>query len=132
GKIDALGDMYAFGLLGAFTVTCLGLDIIRYRERRETRATFRSADEQDANGHKSASPGSVLSDPHIPPNHASPLSLVNGQRSPAGVFPRGMLLAVASPLRRSVVDLWHRLDFWLGLLTTRSEDHTSELQSLAY
>jgi amino acid transporter len=34
GQIDILGDLYAFGLLGAFTLTCLGLDIIRWRERR--------------------------------------------------------------------------------------------------
>jgi amino acid transporter len=34
GQIDILGDLYAFGLLGAFTLTCLGLDVIRLRERR--------------------------------------------------------------------------------------------------
>jgi amino acid transporter len=34
GNIDLLGDMYAFGLLGAFSLTCLGLDILRWRERR--------------------------------------------------------------------------------------------------
>src|SRR5947209_5387807 len=34
GEIDILGSMYAFGLLGAFTVTCVGLDIIRFRERK--------------------------------------------------------------------------------------------------
>jgi amino acid transporter len=35
---DALGDLYAFGLLGAFTVTCIGLDIVRWHERREPQA----------------------------------------------------------------------------------------------
>jgi len=34
GNIDLLGDMYAFGLLGAFSLTCFGLDILRWRERR--------------------------------------------------------------------------------------------------
>ena len=34
GNINILGDMYAFGLLGAFSLTCLGLDIVRYRERK--------------------------------------------------------------------------------------------------
>jgi amino acid transporter len=38
GKISLLGDMYAFGLLGAFTLTCLGLDIVRHRERAAARA----------------------------------------------------------------------------------------------
>ena len=34
GSLDLLGNLYAFGLLGAFTLTCLGLDIVRHRERR--------------------------------------------------------------------------------------------------
>jgi amino acid transporter len=34
GDINTLGDMYAFGLLGAFSLTCLSLDVIRRRERR--------------------------------------------------------------------------------------------------
>jgi amino acid transporter len=34
GDINTLGDMYAFGLLGAFSLTCLSLDVLRYRERR--------------------------------------------------------------------------------------------------
>ena len=37
GSINFLGELYAFGLLGAFTLTCLGLDIIRIRERRAAR-----------------------------------------------------------------------------------------------
>ncbi len=118
GKIDILGDMYAFGLLGAFTVTCLGLDIIRYRERRQIRAALRSAEKWNANGHESDSIGSVLSHSLGLPNHASTLPLFNGQRSPAGVFPGEKLLAVASSLRGSVLKLWHQLDFWLGVLTT--------------
>ena len=36
GQIDLLGDLYAFGLLGAFTLTCLGMDIVRWRERHGT------------------------------------------------------------------------------------------------
>jgi amino acid transporter len=35
GDVGVLGDLYAFGLLGAFTVTCLSLDIVRWHERRE-------------------------------------------------------------------------------------------------
>src|SRR6266705_2165657 len=37
GSLDLLGNLYAFGLLGAFTLTCLGLDLVRYRERKATR-----------------------------------------------------------------------------------------------
>ncbi|MDM7913909.1 MAG: APC family permease, partial [Candidatus Eisenbacteria bacterium] len=32
-QLNLLGDMYSFGLLGAFTFTALGLDVIRWRER---------------------------------------------------------------------------------------------------
>ena len=34
GRIDILGDMYAFGLLGAFTLTCFSMDIVRYKTRK--------------------------------------------------------------------------------------------------
>src|SRR5437016_114456 len=34
GQIDIILGLYAFGLLGAFTLTCLGIDILRYRERK--------------------------------------------------------------------------------------------------
>lgn len=34
GKIDLLGELYAFGLLGAFSLTCVSLDVLRIRERR--------------------------------------------------------------------------------------------------
>jgi amino acid transporter len=37
GDINILGDMYAFGLLGAFSLTCLGMDIVRYRQRKARR-----------------------------------------------------------------------------------------------
>ncbi len=33
GNVDLLGDLYAFGLLGAFLMTSLGLDIVRWHER---------------------------------------------------------------------------------------------------
>lgn len=34
GNIDVLGNLYAFGLLGAFSLTCISIDVIRWRERR--------------------------------------------------------------------------------------------------
>ncbi|HYL06954.1 MAG TPA: APC family permease, partial [Candidatus Udaeobacter sp.] len=33
GNVDRLGDLYAFGLLGTFVLTCLSLDVVRWRER---------------------------------------------------------------------------------------------------
>src|SRR5439155_3786906 len=37
GDINILGDMYAFGLFGAVTLTCVGMDIVRYRARKYRR-----------------------------------------------------------------------------------------------
>ena len=35
GNVDFLGDLYAFGLLGTFVLTCVSLDVVRWREYRE-------------------------------------------------------------------------------------------------
>ncbi len=115
GKINILGDMYAFGLLGAFTVTCLGLDIIRYRERRIARATpSHWAETHDDNGQKPAAAPSGLSGSLIFTQAPSPF---NGRFAP-GTRRGGVVTAAASSLRRRLLGLWHRLDFWLGVLTT--------------
>lgn len=33
GSLKLLGDLYAFGLLGTFVLTCVSLDVVRWRER---------------------------------------------------------------------------------------------------
>jgi amino acid transporter len=33
GNVSLLGDLYSFGLLGAFSMTCVSLDIVRWHER---------------------------------------------------------------------------------------------------
>jgi len=33
GSLNLLGDLYAFGLLGTFVLTCVSLDVVRWRER---------------------------------------------------------------------------------------------------
>ncbi len=33
GSVPVLGDLYAFGLLGTFMLTCVSLDVVRWRER---------------------------------------------------------------------------------------------------
>jgi amino acid transporter len=37
GNIDLLGELYGFGLLGAFSLMCISMDVIRWRERRGER-----------------------------------------------------------------------------------------------
>src|SRR5690349_14045979 len=83
GEISILGDMYAFGLLGAFTVTCIGLDIIRYRERRVHDAILDRPDHYSSNGHTSVKNGGFFH-PFII-NQLPPLSFAhgNGQEAPA-------------------------------------------------
>ena len=117
GEINILGDMYAFVLLGAFTVTCVGLDIIRYRERKAALADFladrlehREHDGQGSGAWTSQSRNSFLS------NHLSSLSRFNGYRASGDAS--GKRWALADALMQWGTDLWKRLDFWLGVLTT--------------
>ncbi|MDQ6691534.1 MAG: APC family permease, partial [Candidatus Dormibacteraeota bacterium] len=39
GDVNLLGDLYAFGLLGAFTLTCVSLDFVRWHERSEPKSS---------------------------------------------------------------------------------------------
>ena len=117
GNINILGDMYAFGLLGAFTVTCIGLDIIRFRERRANRVLVsQRGDGRGENGYKSAGPGREFRRFPITGQVSRYLN-GNGALS-VDAFTRETLVAVASVLRRGMSGLWQQLDFWLGVLTT--------------
>jgi amino acid transporter len=117
GNINILGDMYAFGLLGAFTVTCTGLDIIRFRERRANRApTSRRVDGRGENGYESAAPGREFQ--RFRTTGQASYSLNGNGVLPADAFTGQALVTVASLLRRRMSGLWQRLDFWLGVLTT--------------
>jgi len=119
GEINILGDMYAFGLLGAFTVTCIGLDIIRYRERKAAQEAVLPdrPDNYDNNGYGSSARGGWFSSSFVT-NQLSPLSNGNGHRATTGVLREWMALAGSSSLRERFAAVWKRLDFWLGLLTT--------------
>jgi len=52
GDIGVLGDLYAFGLLGAFSLTCLALDIVRWHERRPERPERTDAKPPVGQGHE--------------------------------------------------------------------------------
>src|SRR6266516_2701309 len=119
GEINILGDMYAFGLLGAFTVTCVGLDIIRYRERKSAQAVLLDRpDHHGSNGHNSTKRGGGFFRPFFA-NQLSPFSLShgNGHRATTSPLREWLTLAGASSLRQRIAALWKRLDFWLGVLT---------------
>jgi len=117
GNINILGDMYAFGLLGAFSLTCLGLDIVRPRERKVARNLAR----QLQNGaNRSDVAKDLAQDVNEVLHNAATKSNLNGASYPGGLEPEA-ILALAAPattLRARLHDLWNRVDFWLGILTT--------------
>ncbi len=65
--LNVLGDLYAFGLLGAFSLTCLGLDIVRSRERRRQKAKERLKKLMQAGGtNRAVAVHPVLPQPQSP------------------------------------------------------------------
>ena len=114
GQINILGDMYAFGLLGAFTVTCIGLDIIRFRERRASQtALFSDRLDHDAGQDGVIPKGNGSQNSTVSSSWFS-LPLLDEHRVPL----TRTMQARASMLRTWIVGVWRRLDFWLGVLTT--------------
>ncbi len=109
GNINLLGDMYAFGLLGAFTLTCLGLDLVRYRERKaaRTRASHRVSQVAiSADDHAAAAGKTLLDDPLEKPKQSN-ASIMNAPEDPEDV-----------PYVSSKGHVWKTIDFWLGIVTT--------------
>ncbi len=115
GNINLLGDMYAFGLLGAFTLTCLGLDIVRYREWKLARKAARyMLRPRPTNGQTDSIPGT-----------GDPAVTVLGQPVLDAELPTGTptpsaqkLAASATSALSGLKGLWFKIDFWLGILTT--------------
>ncbi|HEY3992518.1 MAG TPA: APC family permease [Ktedonobacteraceae bacterium] len=145
GRIDILGDMYAFGLLGAFTLTCLGLDIVRRRERRAAQRLAKSLRTQTSitspllngrlntseisNGHAQDSAKMVVAEAeaiaqqitHTTDKGAQTNGATeNGLAIPGGLEATAIIQMAVPALtwRMRLNHLWHTLDFWLGILTT--------------
>jgi hypothetical protein len=92
--------MYAFGLLGAFTLTCLSLDIVRSRDRRAEQTS-----QQQSNVFSS-----------LVTNDVSTLQLVDNR------LPGDEIITGSGPgsstFTQRIKAWWNSLDFWLGVLTT--------------
>lgn len=115
GNIDFLGDMYAFGLLGAFTLTCLGLDIVRYKDRRAARTQPHRRVHPEDDGTKITAAlvpldASRDEDLHEPVSHQSE---THGY-STNGTYKTPVYVSLRDRLRSA----WVSLDFALGILTT--------------
>ena len=130
GNINILGDMYAFGLLGAFTLTGLGLDIVRHRERRLAIRLSRRIRREHMNG-GTAPVSEKLVESAVRDEDASRHdgNAANRQghagndeeeATRSGIELRNVA-SMAAPhksWRTLVRDAWYNLDYWLGILTT--------------
>lgn len=106
GNINLLGDMYAFGLLGAFTLTCIGLDIVRHRERKAAHQVL-----QHRKDGTTAAPQPTWEEqtPQVEENIAEHKEEVPVEQ--------GAL--VLSPYKPAVVlDAWHNFKYYVGIVTT--------------
>lgn len=119
GNINILGDMYAFGLLGAFTLTCLGLDLVRYRERKAAREASSTSTEQatppSGNGHLLLTPGTAFDD-------VLPAQGEQHKQAPStSLSPHSTSIAKdasITPATTGKPSVWSNIEFWLGILTT--------------
>src|SRR5262249_32198927 len=115
GNISRLGDLYAFGLLGAFSLTCLGLDVVRWRERR---GDLHIGDTSDTSEHEERQatvrrvPRSIYRVPllnaHLAPSPLERLWHLQQRLQPKGA------IAFLRRLRMS----WPDVKYALGFLTT--------------
>jgi amino acid transporter len=93
GNIATLGAMYAFGLLGAFALTSLGMDIVRLRERRDLQRGLNPDREVADSATRSSDPPEPLS-----AWARSRLNLALGFLTTALVLLAWMINLVAKPL----------------------------------
>src|SRR6266567_3239628 len=115
GSLDLLGNLYAFGLLGAFTLTCLGLDLVRYRERKAARArTYTLPAVNQENGNGSLPPGRVLDASFVINNER----VSSNGGTPGRVTLPGKSEVAATARRSEVLSLWSTINLYLGILTT--------------
>ncbi|HYU76985.1 MAG TPA: APC family permease [Ktedonobacteraceae bacterium] len=122
GNINILGDMYAFGLLGAFTLTCLGLDIVRARDWRRVRkmasmteaTAWRGTIGQVIPAQESLN-GQVHSADQTKIVTAHDLQISN---SSAPASAESEVAGSPHTTASEVKGLWFKIDFFLGILTT--------------
>jgi len=128
GNINLLGDMYAFGLLGAFTLTCLGLDIVRAREWRRSKTVLTHTaslpldhgNNQTFSVHTSTNGtnGQQNTGEHKQYEITTPhdLQISDGHAPDNLTFSKQRDHATASNVEAK--SLWFKVKFFLGVLTT--------------
>lgn len=116
GNINLLGDMYAFGLLGAFSLTCLGMDIVRHRERKLARQVARRLPvEHDLNGDGRTMPNELMASATA---LSEEITQENGHKAEEGLLPETIARMAARARHPGLKSLWTNIEFYLGILTT--------------
>lgn len=116
GSLALLGDLYAFGLLGAFTLTCLGLDLVRYRERKAARAKAYTGSE-NRSMHEDRLIGTHHTLVDATAQIASEQASSNGDNL-AGISRTDTTTTSAATVPKRPYSLWSTINFYLGILTT--------------
>src|SRR5437588_488546 len=112
GNINILGDMYAFGLLGAFSLTCLGMDIVHYRQRQYRRLQASTNKNSYAREQISSTSGNA---------QASAQDMAHEHRMEKELAKETAEEEQANPTEKPEPEgRWTRslTNFWLGILTT--------------
>jgi amino acid transporter len=112
GNINILGDMYAFGLLGAFSLTCFGLDIVRYRDLRRAQASQRTARTVEAN--KQDQTGNAKQTQAVEIHDLMKSTVEVPHTTNTSDKPFGSEVTETEEAKT----LWFKINFVLGILTT--------------
>lgn len=118
-RIDLLGELYAFGLLGAFTLTCLGLDIVRYRDLKRARALdlrdinniIAPLQQGGTDGSDGSSGKTHPTEVHDHMKSDTLMPLTNTLQTVIGHQPETLEL-------REAQTIWFKINFAIGILTT--------------
>jgi len=119
GQIDLLGQLYAFGLLGAFSLTSISLDALRFRERRGGHQISLHEEEEEAEA-ALRSRGFNLGDQSTA--SVAPDLLDDEDEAELGAAPAAAPGATQAGVGKSLAEFWHAhwptINFVLGLVTT--------------
>jgi len=111
GRIILLGDMYAFGLLGAFSLTCLAWILCGIGNAKAARKLAHRQSYSCPEWFWCLRPN--LDDDHH--NHSNKCSDTHGNGNPQYCRTRR---PGNHPSNSGSIRLWHTTDFYLGMLTT--------------
>ena len=125
GNINLLGELYGFGLLGAFLLLCVSMDVIRWKERHGSPPIGATIDPELLRYGSRNGRNGVAMEP--PPAPESPLTrrarTLLGQENIARLAQtrtaaRSYLRPIRIPVRRWWKAHWPDIKYVLGFLTT--------------